>query len=74
MIFSDVFFSSDFMFHVMIENGIIYLCATDPECSKLTAYGFLNEVSGSSLSLSLSVCVCVCMYVSCSSLSPLSIL
>ncbi|KAK2161205.1 hypothetical protein LSH36_120g14010 [Paralvinella palmiformis] len=45
--------NNDFMFHVMIENGIIYLCATDPECSKLTAYGFLNEIKSSFLAGSL---------------------
>lgn len=46
--------SHNYMFHVMIDNGIIYMCASDPEFGRRQPYAFLTELKREFLSGSLS--------------------
>jgi len=32
-------------FHVMVEGGLVYLCASESDFGKRQPYAFLNEVS-----------------------------
>ncbi|CAL1527435.1 unnamed protein product [Lymnaea stagnalis] len=36
--------SNNFEFHCLIENGILFICATNSGVSKQQPYGFLNEI------------------------------
>ncbi|ELU08344.1 hypothetical protein CAPTEDRAFT_181820 [Capitella teleta] len=36
--------SNNYMFHVMVDSGIIYMCASDPEFGRRVPYAFLNEI------------------------------
>ncbi|CAG5131389.1 unnamed protein product [Candidula unifasciata] len=36
--------SNNYDFHCLIENGILYICATENGISKQQPYGFLNEI------------------------------
>jgi len=37
-------FSDSLTFHVMVEAGLVYLCATESDFGKRQPYAFLNEV------------------------------
>jgi vesicle-associated membrane protein 7 len=45
--------SNGMTFHVMIESGLIYLCATESDDGKRQPYGFLNEIKHQFMSGSL---------------------
>lgn len=36
--------TSSVVFHVMVDNGLIYLCAADRDMGKRQPYAFLSEV------------------------------
>lgn len=36
--------NSNVVFHVVVENGLVYLCAADKEMGKQKPYAFLNEI------------------------------
>ena len=38
-------FVLSYEFHCLIENGMLYICATDTGVSKQQPYGYLAEVS-----------------------------
>ena len=47
VLFSIVFFSS-YHFHVIVDDGLVYLCMADEEFGKRQPYAFLEEVHSSS--------------------------
>ncbi|XP_071488018.1 vesicle-associated membrane protein 7-like [Diadema antillarum] len=42
--FKSVYTSQDYLFHVVIQDGITYMCATSVDFSKQTSYAFLKEI------------------------------
>lgn len=36
--------NSNVVFHIVVENGLIYMCAADTEMGKRQPYAFLNEI------------------------------
>jgi len=37
-------FGDSLTFHVMVEGGLVYLCASETDFGKRQPYAFLNEV------------------------------
>ncbi|XP_072165690.1 vesicle-associated membrane protein 7-like [Diadema setosum] len=42
--FKSVYTSQDYLFHVIIQDGITYMCATSVDFRKQTSYAFLKEI------------------------------
>lgn len=47
--------NSDVVFHVMVDNGLIYLCAADRDMGKRQPYAFLSEIKRQFMSGSLAL-------------------